>query len=118
MLNLNARNKSGKEPSKEQYFALLIQLNYDKDDGERAKAFFASLYFELTVNFGFSFVDRVFFRSDTKESIVALLSAALRVIMLQQGITNEEVNQMIKHFFIVPLTEFDDIKGKILPASK
>ena len=112
MLSLNARNKNGKHT--EDYYSVLIQLNYDQGIAEKSKAFFTGLYFELTINFGFNFVDRVFYRIDTKASITALLSAAIKVIMIQQRLTREDVQQIIKHAFIIPLQQFNDVKKKIL----
>lgn len=112
MLSLNARNKNGKYT--EDYYSVLIQLNYDKGIAEKSKAFFTGLYFELTVNFGFNFVDRVFYRVDSKASITALLSAAIKVIMIQQCLTREDVQQIIKQAFIIPLQQFNDVKNEIL----
>ena len=45
---------------REEYYAVMIQLNYDSEFADRSHAFFSCLYFELTVNFGFNFVDSVF----------------------------------------------------------
>jgi hypothetical protein len=114
MLNLNARNKSGKSSNTEDYYAVLIQLNYDQHINEMSKTFFSGLYFELTINFGFNFIDRVFYRVDTKESISNLLGAAIKVIMIQQRLTKEEIQQIVKHAFIIPLQEFSDVKKEIL----
>lgn len=112
MLSLNARNKSGKYT--EDYYSVLIQLNYDNGFAEKSKTFFTGLYFELTVNFGFNFVDRVFYRVDSRSSITALLSAAIKVIMIQQHLTKDDVQQIIKHAFIIPLQQFNDVKKEIL----
>lgn len=112
MLSLNARNKNGKYT--EDYYSVLIQLNYDQGIAEKSKTFFTGLYFELTVNFGFNFVDRVFYRVDSKASITALLSAAIKVIMIQQHLTREDIQQIIKHAFIIPLQRFNDVKKEIL----
>ena len=112
MLSLNARNKSGKFT--EDYYSVLIQLNYDNGIAEKSKTFFTGLYFELTVNFGFNFVDRVFYRVDTKASITALLSAAIKVIMIQQHLSKVAVNQIVKQAFIIPLQQFNDVKREIL----
>ena len=111
MLSLNVRNKNGK---KEDYFAVMLQLNYDQEIHDKAKAFFSALYFELTVNFGFKFCDRIFYRVDTKDSISNLLNAAMRVIMLQQHLSKDELQKIIKHIFIIPLHEFDDVKDRVL----
>jgi len=111
MLGLSVRNKSGK---KEDYFAVFLQLNYDQDTGDKAKSFFSALYFELTVNFGFNFCDRIFYRVDTKNAITNLLNAAMRVIMLQQRLTQEDLQSIVKHIFIIPLHQFDDVKDKVL----
>lgn len=112
MLSLNARNKNGKYT--EDYYSVLIQLNYDQGIAEKSKTFFTGLYFELTVNFGLNFVDRVFYRVDSKASITALLSAAIKVIMIQQHLTREDIQQIIKHAFIIPLQQFNDVKKEIL----
>ena len=112
MLGLNARNKNGKKS--EDYYAVLFQLNYDPEWKEKSKTFFAGLYFELTVNFGFNFVDRVFYRVDSKESITTLLNAAVRVIKIHQHLTKEDVQKMIKQAFIIPLHQFSDVKTDIL----
>ena len=112
MLSLNARNKNGKYT--EDYYSVLIQLNYDQGIAGKSKTFFTGLYFELTVNFGFNFVDRVFYRVDSKASITALLSAAIKVIMIQQHLTREDIQQIIKHAFIIPLQQFNDVKKEIL----
>lgn len=113
MLGLNALNKNGKKT--EDYFAVLIQLNYDKAIEEQSKTFFAGLYFELTVNFGFNFVDRVFYRVDTKEAITSLLSAAIRVVMIHQHLTKDVVHSIMRQAFIIPLHQFNDVKTEILP---
>ena len=113
MLSLNARNKSGKN-TKEDYFAVMIQMNYEQDVNEKAKTFFAGMYYELTVNFGFNFCDRVFYRVDAKESIIILLKAAIQVVALQQRLTKEDVTAVIKHAFIIPLHQFDDVRKDIL----
>ena len=57
--------------------------------------------------------DRVFYRIDTKESIASLLKAAIKVIMIQQRLSKEDVNKIIKHAFIIPLQQFDDLKNEI-----
>ena len=125
MLNLHAPKKNGKEnkmlsmisrPKKvaEDYFAVMIQLNYENDVNEKAKTFFAGIYYELTANFGFNFCDRVFYRVDTKESIIALIRTAFHVVALQQHLTQEEVSSVIKHAFIIPLHQFDDVRKDIL----
>lgn len=102
--------------SKEDYYAVLIQLNYEKDVEETAKAFFAALYFELTVNFGFNFVDRLFYRIDTQESISNLITAAVKVVMMQQHLDLEQINHIIKHAFIIPLQQFNDVKLQIIKS--
>ena len=112
MLGLNARNKNGKSND---YFAVLIQLNYDHNNSEKSKTFFTALYFELTVNFGFNFVDRVFYKIDSKDSITSLLAAAIRVIMIQQKLTRDDIHAIIKQAFIIPLHQFDNLKDDILP---
>lgn len=112
MLSLNVRNKSGKNI--EDYYSVLIQLNYDNTYAEKSKTFFACLYFELTVNFGFNFVDRVFYRVDSYNSISALLAAAIKVVMLQQKLSREDVQQIVKHAFIIPLQQFNDIRKEII----
>lgn len=113
MPSLNFFNRNKAKKSVEDYYSVLIQLNYDAKVADKAQAFFSALYFELTNNFGFNFVDRVFYRVDTKESISALLKAAVKVIMLQQHLSHEDVNQIIKHAFIIPLQQFDDLKNDI-----
>ena len=105
--------KRGQPPRSEDFYSVLIQLNYDADITEKSQAFFSSLYFELTVNFGFQFIDRVFYRVDTKDSIAALLKAAIKVIMLQQCLTPQDINKIIKHAFIIPLQQYDDLKNEI-----
>ena len=112
MLGLSARNKSGKKP--EDYYSVLIQLNYEQETNEKSKTFFAALYFELTQNFGFNFCDRVFYRVDTKDSIAALLNAALKIIMLQQKLSKSDLQKIVKHAFIIPLHQFDDVKKEII----
>jgi hypothetical protein len=111
LLDFLHRSKSPK--SVEDYYSVLIQLNYDGAYADKAQAFFSGLYFELTVNFGFNFIDRVFYRIDTKESIASLLKAAIKVIMIQQCLSKEDVNKIIKHAFIIPLQQFDDLKNEI-----
>jgi hypothetical protein len=111
MLSRNAQNKNGNQDK--DYYAVLIQLNYDQDQQEMAKTFFSALYFELTVNFGFNFSDRVFFRYDSKDALLNLLTAAINVIMLQQKIKKEQVDGIIKHMFIIPIHQFDDAKNLI-----
>ena len=111
LLDFLPRRKSPK--SVEDYYSVLIQLNYDAIPGDKAQAFFSGLYFELTVNFGFNFIDRVFYRIDTKESIASLLKAAIKVIMIQQRLSKEDINKIIKHAFIIPLQQFDDLKNEI-----
>ena len=113
MLGLNFLARRQVVQPKEEYYAVMIQLNYDSEFADKSHAFFSSLYFELTVNFGFNFVDRVFYRVDTKESIASLLTAAIKVIMMQQRLTRAEVNKLIKHALIIPLKQFDEVKGEI-----
>ena len=120
MLSLSVRRKSGK-PSlppvieqKEDYFAVMIQLNYEKEISEKAKTFFAGLYYELTANFGFNFCDRVFYRVDSKESIIALLRTAIHVVTIQQHLSKDEITSIIKQAFIIPLHQFDDVKKDII----
>lgn len=113
MLSLNVRSRNGKKTN--DYYAVLIQLNYDQVFAEKSKSFFTALYFELTVNFGFNFVDRVFYKVDSKETITSLLGAAIRVIMLQQRLSGEDIRSIMKQAFIIPLHQFDDLKDSILP---
>ena len=98
----------------EDYFAVMIQLNYENDISEKAKTFFAGIYYELTANFGFNFCDRVFYRVDTKESIITLVRTAFHVVALQQHLSKEDVASVIKHAFIIPLHQFDDVRKDIL----
>ena len=109
------KNNKNKDQS-EDYFAVLIQLNYDKEIEDTAKGFFAALYFELTVNFGFNFVDRLFYRVDTQESIINLIAAAIKVVMMQQRLDLEQINLIIKHAFIIPLQQFNDVKPQIISS--
>lgn len=111
MLISTTKNNS---KNKEDYYAVLLQLNYDKEVEETAKAFFAALYFELTVNFGFNFVDRLFYRVDTQDSISNLITAAVKVVMMQQHLDLEQINRIIKHAFIIPLQQFNDVKLQII----
>ena len=111
MLSLNPFNRRAKK-SPEDYYSVLIQLNYDSNS-DKAQTFFSALYFELTTNFGLNFVDRLFYRIDTKESIAALLKAAIKVIMMQQHLTPDDVDRIIKHAFIIPLQQIDDLKCDI-----
>ena len=120
MLNLNVRRKSGSKTVKaaaqeapNDYYAVVIQLNHDQEVSEKSKTFFAALYFELTINFGFNFCDRVFYRIDTKQSVATLLNAAVKIISIQQHLTKDDVDRIIKHAFIIPLKFFDDIKTEI-----
>lgn len=98
----------------EDYFAVMIQLNYDSEISEKAKTFFAGMYYELTANFGFNFCDRVFYRIDTKESIIALVRTAFHVVAIQQKLTKEDLLDIIKHAFIIPLHQFDDVRKDII----
>lgn len=109
---LNMISKSKKVS--EDYFAVMIQLNYEQETNEKAKTFFAGIYYELTANFGFNFCDRVFYRVDTKESIIALIRAAFHVVALQQRLSKEDISAIIKHAFIIPLHQFDDVRKDII----
>ncbi len=113
MLGFNFLNRRQIVQPSEEYYAVMIQLNYDSGFADKSHAFFSGLYFELTVNFGFNFVDRVFYRVDTKESIASLLTAAVNVIRMQQHLSQDEVRKIIKHALIIPLKQFDDVKGEI-----
>jgi hypothetical protein len=115
MLNRNAQNKNGKaqKADDKDYYAVLIQLNYDASS-DKAKKFFTYLYDELTNNFGFNFCDRVFYRVDSRESIVSLVRAAIGVISIQHQFSSDDIQNIIKHSFILKLGQFDDVKNEII----
>ena len=96
-----------------EYYSVIIQLDYESSLNGLVKDFFTSIYYELTFKHRFNFSDRVFVKADSMSNIVASVKDAVSSAKDNLNLSNEEINKIIRHAFVIPVAQFNDVKKMI-----